>query len=93
MNKTRLSEIITARGLQRKEIAKDLEIERRTLDNYINESTLMNSDMVKRMAQYLNVSTDYLLGLDEIDDEFLNEKLDHIFNDLKEIVYYINKKK
>ncbi len=93
MKKTRLYEIITARGLQRKEIAKDLEIERRTLDNYINESTLMNSDMVKRMAQYLNVSTDYLLGIDELDDEFLNEKLDHIFNELKEIVYYINKKK
>ncbi len=93
MKKTRLNEIITARGLQRKEIAKDLEIERRTLDNYINESTLMNSDMVKRMAQYLNVSTDYLLGIDELDDEFLNEKLDHIFNELKEIVYYINKKR
>ncbi len=93
MKKTRLYEIITARGLQRKEIAKDLEIERRTLDNYINESTLMNSDMVKRMAQYLNVSTDYLLGIDELDDEFLNEKLDHIFNELKEIVYYLNKKK
>ena len=90
--KTRLAEIITKRGLERKKIAEDLQIERRTLDNYINENTLMNSDIIKKMAEYLNVSTDYLLGVDQISDDFLNEKVDAICNELKEIVYHLNKR-
>ncbi len=90
--KTRLSEIISRRELERKTIAKDLEIERRTLDNYINETTQMNSEMIKKMANYLNVSTDYLLGVDTVNEAFLNEKIDTICNELKEIVYYLNHK-
>ncbi|MDE6583822.1 MAG: helix-turn-helix domain-containing protein, partial [Anaeroplasmataceae bacterium] len=61
--KTRLAEIISERGIERKELAKALQIERRTLDNYINEETLMNSDTIKRVANYFHVSTDYLLGV------------------------------
>ncbi|MDE5547291.1 MAG: helix-turn-helix domain-containing protein [Anaeroplasmataceae bacterium] len=90
--KTRLNEIITKRGLERRKIAEDLQIERRTLDNYINENTLMNSDIIKKMAEYLNVSTDYLLGVDELSNEFLNEKIDTICNELKELVYHLNKR-
>ncbi|MDE6408370.1 MAG: helix-turn-helix domain-containing protein [Anaeroplasmataceae bacterium] len=90
--KTRLNEIITKRGLERKKVAEDLQIERRTLDNYINENTLMNSDIIKRLAEYLNVSTDYLLGVDNLSNEFLNEKIDSICNELKELVYHLNKR-
>ena len=93
--KTRLAEIIQSRGLERKQIASDLEIERRTLDNYINEYTLMHSDIIRKMAQYFNVSTDYLLGIDNLDDEFLNEKIDIIPYDKdasKFIEYHLNKK-
>lgn len=90
--KTRLAEIITKRGLERKKIAEDLQIERRTLDNYINENTLMNSDIIKKMAEYLNVSTDYLLGVDQLSNDFLNEKIDTICNELKELVYHLNKR-
>ncbi|MDE6655482.1 MAG: helix-turn-helix domain-containing protein [Anaeroplasmataceae bacterium] len=90
--KTRLYDIITKRGLERRKIAEDLQIERRTLDNYINENTLMNSDIIKRMAQYLNVSTDYLLKVDELNNDFLNEKIDTICNELKELVYHLNKR-
>lgn len=90
--KTRLSEIITKRGLERKRIAEDLQIERRTLDNYINENTLMNSEIIKKMAEYLNVSTDYLLKVDKLSDEFLNEKIECICNELKELVYHLNKR-
>lgn len=90
--KTRLSEIITKRGLERKKIAEDLQIERRTLDNYINENTLMNSDIIKKMAEYFHVSTDYLLKVDELSDEFLNEKIDSICYELKEVIYHLNKR-
>lgn len=90
--KTRLAEIISRRGLERKDIARDLEIERRTLDNYINEVTLMNSDIITKMAKYLNVSTDYLLGIDTLNDAFLNEKIDIICRELKEIFFHLNHK-
>ncbi|MDE6241244.1 MAG: helix-turn-helix domain-containing protein [Anaeroplasmataceae bacterium] len=91
--KTRLEEIIKRRGLERKIIARDLEIERRTLDNYINEVTLMNSDIITKLAKYLNVSTDYLLGVDTLEDEFLNEKIETICSELKEMVFHLNHKK
>ncbi len=90
--KTRLAELIEERGLERKQIAKDLHIERRTLDNYINEVTMMNSEIIKKLASYLQVSTDYLLAFDELDDRFLNDKIDAICNDLKELVYHIYSK-
>lgn len=90
--KTRLAELISQRGLERKDLARDLQIERRTLDNYINEETLMTSDTIKRVANYFHVSTDYLLGVDELHDDYLCEKIDTICNELKEIVYYLNKK-
>lgn len=89
--KTRLAEIISSRGLERKKIADDLQIERRTLDNYINEVTLMNSDIIKKLASYFHVLTDYLLGVDKLDDDFLNQKIDSICSELKEIVYHLNK--
>ncbi|MDE6047933.1 MAG: helix-turn-helix domain-containing protein, partial [Anaeroplasmataceae bacterium] len=88
-----LEEIIKRRGLERKIIARDLEIERRTLDNYINEVTLMNSDIITKLAKYLNVSTDYLLGVDTLEDEFLNEKIETICSELKEMVFHLNHKK
>ncbi|MDE6660244.1 MAG: helix-turn-helix domain-containing protein [Anaeroplasmataceae bacterium] len=87
--KTRLAEIITKRGLERKKVAEDLQIERRTLDNYINENTLMNSDIIKKMAKYLNVSTDYLLGVDELSNEFLNERIDAICYELKRSLIHL----
>ena len=90
--KTRLSEIIEQRGYERKKIAKDLNIERRTLDNYVNEVTMMNSEVIKKLASYFRVSTDYLLGFDELDDSFLNSKIDAICYELKELVYHIYKK-
>lgn len=50
----------------------------------------MNSDIIARLAKYLHVSTDYLLGVDQLDDAFLNEKIDNICNELKEIIFHIN---
>ncbi len=90
--KTRLAEIISKRGLERRAIAKDLGIERRTFDNYVNEVTSMNSEVIKNLAKYLNVSTDYLLGVDQLDNECLNQKVDNIANELKEIIYHLYKK-
>ena len=92
MMKTRLEEIITKRGLERKKVAHDLGIERRTFDNYVNEITSMNSEIIKKLAQYLHVSTDYLLGVDQLDELFLNEKIDNICYELKELVYHLNHK-
>lgn len=90
--KTRLAEIISRRGIERKVIARDLGIERRTFDNYVNEVTLMNSDVISSLAKYLNVSTDYLLGMDQLDDDFLNQRIENITAELKELVYHLNKK-
>lgn len=90
--KTRLSEILIEKGIERKVIAADLNIERRTMDNYVNEVTLMNSDVIKKVACYLGVSTDYLLRVDNVNDDFLNSKIDEVCDGIKEIIYHLRDK-
>ncbi len=90
--KTRLKELMEKRGITRKQLADDLKIERRTLDNYVTEYTLMNSDMIKIMAEYFGVSTDYFLGVDDLSDEMLNERVDRMADELKSILYHLNHK-
>ncbi len=90
---TRLKEIIEAKDISRKQIAKDLGIERRTLDNYINGVTQMNAELIVKMAIYLKVPTDYLLGVHPIASSFLMEKIDKIASDLKEVVFYLIQQK
>lgn len=52
----------------------------------------MNAEMVKRMAIYLKISTDYLLKIDAYDPSFILERTNKICLELKELIYYICKK-
>lgn len=87
--KTRLSELLIKNGIERKVIADDLNIERRTMNNYVTETTLMNSDTIVKVAAYLGVTTDYLLCVDKPKDDFVDVKIDEICDKLKEIIYHI----
>ncbi|MCM1557475.1 MAG: helix-turn-helix domain-containing protein [Anaeroplasma bactoclasticum] len=87
---TRLKELIETKGLSRKQVAKDLFIEKRTLDNYINDTTKMNSEMIVRVAKYFNVTTDYLLNADINCSSLLLKKIDKLAYELKEFVIILN---
>ncbi len=81
--KTRLSELLIKNGIERKVIADDLNIERRTMNNYVTETTLMNSDTIVKVAAYLGVTTDYLLCVDKPKDYFVDLNNNKIYNKIK----------
>lgn len=73
----RLRQILEERGIKQKEIAIDLHIAPNTMGNYVRNEREPDYATLKRIAQHLHVSTDFLLGthLDEAKDERENELL------------------
>ncbi len=62
---SRLQQIRIERGFSRKEIADFLEITPRAYQYYEEGKREPNYDKLIALAKYLNVSTDYLLGLSD----------------------------
>ena len=60
---TRIKDFLGDRDLKQKALAKELHISESTLSNYITERTDMPSEILVKVAAYLSVTTDYLLGL------------------------------
>lgn len=54
------------RGWSQVELAKKLNVAKQTVSNWENENIQPSIEMLVRLAKILDVSTDYLLGLDAI---------------------------
>ena len=61
----RLKELREKRNLLQKEVAGELNILAQTYSRYENNLRDPNIEQLKRLAEYYNVSTDYLLGIDK----------------------------
>lgn len=57
-----IKKIRIRRGLRQEEMAQYLGITKGTYSKYENGELAINSDTLKKLAEYLNISTDYLLG-------------------------------
>lgn len=53
-------------GWSQVELAKKLSVAKQTVSNWENENIQPSIEMLIRLAKLFNVSTDYLLGLDDI---------------------------
>lgn len=62
----RLTELREEKGLNKKEIAKELKLPYTTYLNYENDEREPNSDTLIKIAKYFNVSIDYLLGVSDV---------------------------
>ena len=62
----RLYEIRTSFGWSQVELAKKLNISKQTVSNWENENIQPSIEMLVRLAKVFNVTTDYLLGLDDV---------------------------
>jgi transcriptional regulator with XRE-family HTH domain len=60
-----IKKIRIRRGLRQEEMAQYLGITKGTYSKYENGELPINSDTLKKLAEYLNISTDYLLGYAE----------------------------
>ena len=57
----RIKEILKMKNIQQKELASHLDISPNTLSQYINEKRMMNPEILSNIADYLEVTVDYLI--------------------------------
>ena len=86
----RLKEVREAQKLSQTEVAEKLGVSKQSIANWENGNIMPSIDMLIKISKYFNVSSDYLLGLN--DRKFINvtdltlEELAHIqaiINDIK----------
>ena len=62
----RIGELRTAHGWSQVELAKRLSVAKQTVSNWENENIQPSIEMLVRLSKIFGVTTDYLLGLDEL---------------------------
>ncbi len=76
MFKERLKELREGKGLSQKALANILSVSQGTIGNWESGIREPNFDMVQKLADYFQVTTDYLLGLSS--RKTLEEELDEV---------------
>lgn len=86
---SRIKQLREKRGLIQEILAAELGITQQRLSKYERDVTLIKVDILKKIATYFNVTTDYLLGVSDVKRDLqrqmkMNETLDEYY-DLIEI--------
>lgn len=86
---SRIKQLREKRGLIQEILAAKLGITQQMLSKYERDVTLIKVDILKKIATYFNVTTDYLLGVSDVKRDLqrqmkMNETLDEYY-DLIEI--------
>lgn len=86
---SRIKQLREKRGLIQEILAAELGINQQMLSKYERDVTLIKVDILKKIATYFNVTTDYLLGVSDVKRDLqrqmkMNETLDEYY-DLIEI--------
>ena len=92
---SRIKQLREKRGLIQEILAAELGITQQMLSKYERDITLIKVDVLKKIAVYFNVTTDYLLGISEIKRDLqgqmqMNETLDEYY-DLVEVYKELDK--
>ena len=86
---SRIKQLREKRGLIQEILAVELGITQQMLSKYERDVTLIKVDILKKIAAYFNVTTDYLLGVSDVKRDLngqmkMNEVLDGYY-DLVEV--------
>lgn len=73
------------RGIIQEILAAELGITQQMLSKYEKDVTIIKVDILKKMAEYFNVTTDYLLGVSDVKRDLtgqirINETLDEYYD-------------
>lgn len=63
---TRLRELIENKGVSKQTISTEIGVSRQAISQYCDGSTVPNADKLLKIADYFNVSVDYLVGKTEV---------------------------
>ena len=91
----RIKSLREKRGLIQELLATELGITQQMLSKYERDSSIIKVDVLKRLAGYFNVTTDYLLGLSDVNRDLtgqirINETIDEYY-DLIEVYKKLDK--
>lgn len=81
---SRIKQLREKRGLIQEILAAELGITQQMLSKYERDVTLIKVDILKKIATYFNVTTDYLLGVSDVKRDLqrqmkMNETLDEYY--------------
>jgi transcriptional regulator with XRE-family HTH domain len=80
----KLRMLIEERNLTQKQVALDLNVAASTMGGYVQGSSEPDFDTLLKIAEYFNVSTDYLLGrLSETTVDASEEELLRVYRSMK----------
>lgn len=94
----RLKELRQEKGLSQKELAKDIGVHYRTLQNWENGKAEIKPDKAQVLADFFGVSVGYLLGYEDmtqqviIENEFLRDENRRLNNEMIEHYFAITAK-
>lgn len=82
---SRIKQLRENRGLIQELLASELGITQQMLSKYERDITLIKVDILKKIAQYFNVTTDYLLGISDVKRDLqgqmtVNKTIDEYFD-------------
>lgn len=63
---SRIKQLRESRGLIQEILAAELGITQQMLSKYERDVNIIKIDVLKRIAEYFNVTTDYLLGISDV---------------------------
>ena len=91
----RIKRLGEKRGLIQELLATELGITQQMLSKYERDSSIIKVDVLKKLAGYFNVTTDYLLGLSDVKRDLtgqirINETIDEYY-DLIEVYKRLDK--
>ena len=91
----RIKSLREKRGLIQELLATELRITQQMLSKYERDSSIIKVDVLKKLAGYFNVTTDYLLGLSDVKRDLtgqirINETIDEYY-DLIEVYKKLDK--
>lgn len=73
----RIDYIRRKKGLSQKDLAKAVDVDDKTIKRYENNKTNISLDMIKKIAVTFDVTTDYLLGLADLESKDITYKQIH----------------
>lgn len=91
----RLNELMNNRGISKYRLAKDLQVQPSVVGRWVSGENLPSLEKSIQIADYFNVSTDYLLGRDDGHAVVKDNKTDDPFGELTdeeriELTNYLN---
>ena len=82
----RLKELRIESGILQRELADYLKVSRVTINQYESGNRSPDDEIKKKIAKYFNVSLDYLMGVSDVRNPYINDKdLDEVDKFLLEL--------